>query len=347
MSGIEAIAPGDPPGAMASRGPVTAIVSNARRRFGVLLVAATLFLIFAGAEVKSRQAGLSVPDWPLSYGMLWPPMVGNVFYEHGHRTVAAAVGLLTMILAVWTARVETRSWVRRLAWVALGAVVAQGLLGGLTVLFLLPTPISMGHALLAQTFLCLVCWLAFATSGEWRSAAAGSTADGGATSAWRAAGWAAAAVYLQLVLGALMRHTESGLAVPFFPVSEVGGWLPEYVDRHVVIHMAHRLFALVVAVTVWRASLVVARRLPQLRRHAALAAVLVVVQVLLGAGVIWTAGVSPVDGRSPIVAPVPTSLHVVTGAGLLATTWLLALRAWRADRGSVPSRDGEVLGARA
>jgi len=168
MSGIEAIAPGELPGAMASPGPDTAAVSTARRRFGVLLVAATLFLIFAGAEVKSRQAGLSVPDWPLSYGMVWPPMVGNVFYEHGHRTVAAAVGLLTLILAVWTARAEARGWVRRLAWIALAAVVAQGLLGGLTVLFLLPTPISMGHALLAQTFLCLVCWLACATSRDRR-----------------------------------------------------------------------------------------------------------------------------------------------------------------------------------
>src|SRR3954463_7376665 len=137
------------------------------RRYAKFVAAATLFLIFAGAMVTSTGSGLSVPDWPLSYGMIMPPMVGGVFFEHGHRMVASAVGFLTLVLAIWTARAEPRKGVRWLAWGALAAVVAQGVLGGLTVIFLLPTPISVTHACLAQTFLCLTIALAYATSLEW------------------------------------------------------------------------------------------------------------------------------------------------------------------------------------
>ncbi|MHC4844687.1 MAG: COX15/CtaA family protein [Planctomycetota bacterium] len=318
------------------------MVSKGRRRFGVALVLATLFLIFAGAEVKSRQAGLSVPDWPLSYGMWWPPMVGNVFYEHGHRTIAATVGLLTTILALWTARAEARRWVRRLAWYALGAVILQGLLGGLTVKLLLPPAVSIGHALLAQTFLCIVAWLAYAGSREWLGGtprlapAATSTATSvepdraPARAAIRSTAWAAGAVYVQLLLGALMRHTESGLSVPFFPLSESGSLLPEHVDHHVVLHMLHRGFALVVLALVLVAAARLFRTLPKLRLHAVALALVVLGQVALGATVIWTAGVHPSDGTTPMVNPVPTSLHVMTGALLLVLAWLAALRCWRA-----------------
>src|SRR5512140_1681351 len=121
------------------------------RRFTKFVAASTLFLIYAGAMVTSTGSGLAVPDWPLSYGMLMPPMVGGVFFEHGHRMAATFVGMLTTVLAVWTARRETRAGVRRLAWAALLAVIAQGLLGGLTVKFLLPAPVSVAHACLAQT----------------------------------------------------------------------------------------------------------------------------------------------------------------------------------------------------
>src|SRR5918999_3970740 len=97
-----------------------------RHRFAVLTCAGTLALIFIGALVTSTGSGLAVPDWPLSYGMLMPPMVGGVFYEHGHRMAASLVGLLTLVLAVWTARREPRSGVRRLAWAALAVVIGQG-----------------------------------------------------------------------------------------------------------------------------------------------------------------------------------------------------------------------------
>src|SRR5688500_11195615 len=146
-----------------------------RHRFAVATVAATLALIFVGGLVTSTGSGLSVPDWPLSYGMVMPPMVGGVFYEHGHRMVASAVGFLTLVLAVWTARAEPRPRVRRLAWVAFATVIAQGVLGGLTVIFLLPTPISVTHACLAQAFFCITIALAYLTSRE--GLAAGATRD--------------------------------------------------------------------------------------------------------------------------------------------------------------------------
>ncbi len=117
-----------------------------------------VFLLIAGALVTSNDAGLSVPDWPLSYGSLLPPMVGGIFYEHGHRMIASFVGLLSIVLAVWLWRVESRRlgerWLRWLGVAALGAVVAQGMLGGITVLFFLPPAVSSAHATLAQLFFC-------------------------------------------------------------------------------------------------------------------------------------------------------------------------------------------------
>ena len=312
------------------------VPTAARRRFATFLVLATLFLIFAGAEVKSREAGLSVPDWPLSYGMVWPPMVGNVFYEHGHRAIAATVGLLTVILATWISLTDPRSWVRKLGWWCVIGVCVQGLLGGLTVLFLLPEAISMSHGTLAQIFLCLVAWLALAHGAEWRQGRAGADRER-ARGAFRAGVAAVAVIFVQLLLGAWVRHTEAGTAVPFFPVSPDGAWVPDFVNTQVVAHMIHRGFANVVAVLVLRMVWKAARGLPWARVHAAGAALLLVVQVLLGAAIIWTLTDS-IEG--PVKAPVPTSLHVVNGAALLVTCWLLTLRAWRASQPPITESAG-------
>ena len=170
-----------------------------RHRFALLLVASTLALIFIGGLVTSTESGLAVPDWPLSYGMVMPPMVGGVFYEHGHRMAASLVGFLTLVLALWTWRREPRAGVRKLGWAALLAVCAQGLLGGLTVIFLLPTAVSMAHACLAQTFFLLTIAMAFATSREWLGAPM--TEDDGA--GLRPVALAVTAVvYVQLLIGA-------------------------------------------------------------------------------------------------------------------------------------------------
>ena len=108
------------------------------RRFTKLVAASTLFLIFAGAMVTSTGSGLAVPDWPLSYGMLMPPMIGGIFYEHGHRMIAATVGFLTLLQAIFLQLREPKRRARILGWCSVGAVIAQGVLGGLTVIFLLP-----------------------------------------------------------------------------------------------------------------------------------------------------------------------------------------------------------------
>jgi cytochrome c oxidase assembly protein subunit 15 len=288
-----------------------------RHRFSLLLVASTLFLIFAGGLVTSTGSGLAVPDWPLSYGMLMPPMVGGIFYEHGHRMVATAVGLLTLVSAVWTARAERRAGVRRLAWGALAAVMAQGALGGLTVIFLLPTPISVSHACLAQAFFCATIALAYVTSREWHRATS-------ADDVHRLRGAAAAAtavVFLQLLVGAVMRHTGAGLAVPDFP-RMFGRWLPPLdliANGQVAVHLAHRGGALLVLAAVLRLVLR-ARRAGEghVGRAAWLALALVLVQMGLGALTVWTAK-----------AVVPATAHVATGAALLGLCWLATLRARR------------------
>lgn len=294
---------------------------RARRWLALVLVPATLLLVFAGAKVTSHEAGLAVPDWPLSYGRLMPPMVGNIFYEHGHRMIATAVGMGTLVLALWTARADARRWVRALGLACLGAVVLQGVLGGITVIFLLPLPVSVAHGTLAQTFLCLLTWLAYATSREW-DALRHEPAEAPERVAARAiapvVAAATGAIWIQLVLGAIVRHAGAGLAVPFFPVSETGAWWPAVVDGGVRLHMAHRGFALVVVALVAWATIAVARRVASLRRHALGVLALVIAQAALGATVVLVRR-----------APTPTSVHVVTGAALLALTWWLFLRVRR------------------
>ena len=285
-----------------------------RHRFAVATVAATLALIFIGGLVTSTGSGLSVPDWPLSYGMLMPPMVGGVFYEHGHRMAATTVGFLTLVLAVWTARVEPRRGVRRLAWAALAAVITQGVLGGLTVIYLLPTPVSVAHACLAQLFFCSAIAIATATSREWIDARPVEDVAG-----IRAAAMAAtAAVFVQLLVGAVMRHIGAGLAIPDFPTS-FGRVVPPLDSAPVVVHFAHRIGALVVATLVVRLA-IVARRAEdgRFRRPAALLVGLVVVQIALGAATVLT-------GK----AVTPTTTHVAIGAAILGSCFWLALRAWR------------------
>ncbi|MCY4374712.1 MAG: COX15/CtaA family protein [Spirochaetaceae bacterium] len=287
---------------------------------------ATLLLIFVGSLVTSTGSGLAVPDWPLSYGTLFPPMVGGILYEHGHRMAAAVVGLLVVVQALVLTWGEPRRWVRVLAWVAVGAIVAQGLLGGLTVLFLLPTPISMTHAVLAQTLFLVLILIAHAQSGDWSQRLQERTAI-----AWRSIAALLGVVYLQLLLGALMRHTGAGLAIPDFPLMG-GTLLPRFDERmlnavnaarfdlhlpsvalgQVIVHFLHRLGALATLVVLVMVNLAVGRRPAPRRVRQLLGAIdgLVVVQVALGALTVITA-------RSPLLA----SLHVLVGASLLGATW--------------------------
>ena len=290
--------------------------SRGIHRFAVLTASATLVLIFIGGLVTSTGSGLAVPDWPLSYGQLMPPMVGGVFYEHGHRMAAATVGLMTTVLAVWIFLREKRRFIGWLAATALAAVIAQGMLGGLTVLLLLPPAVSVLHACLAQAFFCLTVALAVVTGPEWADDAAPHAPGNLRGIAAAATG----AIYVQLILGAVMRHTGAGLAIPDFPLA-LGRIVPPLADPKVAIHFAHRLWALAVAGIVAAA---VARALKspgagaRLRVPAILMAVLAAVQIALGALTVLTAK-----------AVVPTTSHVATGAALLGVSLWLTLRSWR------------------
>ena len=310
--------------------------SRWRNRFARATAAATLFLVFAGGMVTSTGSALAVPDWPLSFGMLFPPMVGGIFYEHGHRMIAGTVALLTVALAVWTWREEPRRWVRRLAAVAVGAVVLQALLGGITVLWLLPTPVSVSHACLGQVFFCLTVTLAVVTGRSWLEGRPGPEARGLFPGTLAAA--TTAVVFLQLALGAWMRHTGAGLAIPDFPLA-FGRLVPELSSAAVTVHFLHRLGALAVAGFVAATLVMVLRHHrdePRLVRPALGLAALVVVQILLGATTVWTSK-----------APFPTTLHVATGAAILATALVLTLRSHRFVP-RLPRRvPGRVVAARA
>ncbi|MBI2821848.1 MAG: COX15/CtaA family protein [Acidobacteria bacterium] len=262
------------------------------------------FLIIAGGLVTSNDAGLAVPDWPLSYGKLMPPMVGGIFYEHGHRMVATFVGMLTVILALWTRFRERRCWVRRLAWLSLAAVITQGALGGITVLYFLPPPVSMAHASLAQAFFCMTVTLAVVTGRKWFAQAPAEEPE--AHPSLRALSlWVGGAVYLQLILGAGNRHNAIGVA------------------SHVVGA------SVVVALTAWLLVQTVRHYPREWRRHAAWLAVLVTAQTVLGVAVFLIKNAS-VEAVQPEPARVwSATSHVALGALILATALMLALRAHR------------------
>jgi cytochrome c oxidase assembly protein subunit 15 len=298
-------------------------------RFTVFTALSTTFLMFAGGLVTSTESGLAVPDWPLSYGMFFPPMVGGIFYEHGHRMVATFVGFLTLVLAIWTALKENRAWVRWLSIGALLAVITQGILGGLTVLYLLPTPVSVSHAVLAQTFYCLIISLALFTSPDWKRG----LPQIGENAVKLSLRWLCAlttgTVYLQLLLGALMRHTQSGLAIPDFPLA-FGRLIPPFDSSNIAIHFAHRVGALLVTtMIVWTLTRIVSdyREHSRLFRPILLMASLLVVQITLGALTVWSAK-----------AVMFTTFHVANGAVILSVSVFLTLRAFA----MVPSADETV-----
>jgi len=290
-------------------------------RYAKLVAASTVLLIAAGGMVTSTGSGLSVPDWPNSYGYFMfsfplDKMVGGIFYEHGHRMIASTVGFLTIILAAWTWRVEPRRWVRWLAVAALGAVILQGLLGGLTVLFFLPAPISIGHAGLAQLFFCITLSLALFTSPGWRAAA--EPVDDAVLR--RVALTTTTMIYCQILLGATMRHVGAGLAIPDFPLS-FGHLLPPQWSGPIALHFAHRAGALLVTTAIVATSAHVWYHHGQRRelvRPATLLVLFVAVQITLGAFVVWS-------GLQPVV----NTAHVVNGALVLGTSIVLTLRSFR------------------
>jgi cytochrome c oxidase assembly protein subunit 15 len=300
------------------------------RRFTKLVAASTLFLIFAGAMVTSTGSGLSVPDWPNTYGwtMFTFPIskwVGGIYYEHTHRLIASTVGLLTVIQAVWLQMYEPKRFLRILGWCAVGAVIAQGVLGGLTVLFLLPKSISIGHAGLAEIFFCTNVSIAFFASKAFGTMRTMERGDAPVTSTTALV----VLVYVQILVGALMRHLGAGLAIPDFPTS-FGQIVPPFSSAGVIVNYAHRVGATLVALAVV-AMAVRLRRFEVSHPLRIVSNVLLLVlsaQIMLGGYTVWS-------GKQPHI----TSLHVMTGALTLATSLVLALTArsvaWRAAKAPV------------
>ena len=191
------------------------MVNSAMHRFAVFLAVSTLVLIVAGASVTSNEAGLSVPDWPLSYGQVMPEMKGGVFYEHGHRMIASAVGFFTVVLAIWLWRSEDRKWLKRLGFIAVLAVILQGVLGGMTVLYLLPKAVSISHACLAQLFFSTTVAVALFTSKGWREGPR-NVEDSGFPSLRSLTVFASLVTLAQVALGAGFRHRAFGILPHIF-----------------------------------------------------------------------------------------------------------------------------------
>jgi heme a synthase len=313
-------------------------------RFATFVAACTVLLLLAGSLVTSTGSGLSVPDWPTTYGwnmFTFPPSkwVGGIFYEHGHRLIASTVGFFTIVLSAWLWRVDPRRWMKRLGAAALGAVVLQGALGGLTVLFFLPAAISTAHAGLAEIFFCMTVAIALFTSPAWL--AERKQVDDPMLR--RVASTTTAAIFLQILVGAIMRHTDAGLAIPDFPWM-FGHLIPDHWDPKIAVHFAHRVGALVVVLSVVATAGHIwfhhADR-PELTRPATLIIGLVAMQVTLGALTVLTR-------RNVWI----NSVHLVCGALVLATSIVISLRSWRAKFADVrsvrlqPDQTADVRSAR-
>jgi heme a synthase len=284
--------------------------NGAHHYFVSVLACGTLLLIVAGALVTSNDAGLAVPDWPTTFGSLYriPPMVGGVKFEHGHRMVAELIGFLTIILAVWTWRAERRSWMRKLGVIALGTVIAQGVLGGITVLYYLPPAVSTAHAALGQSFFCLIVIMMMVTSRRWMEVPPVVVVERHRPRLRTLATLAVGSVYLQLILGAAFRH--SGIKL-----------------------LPHLLSAVAVTVLLlWTTTRVLIEHsdVPQLRRMARVLLVLLLVQLGLGFGAYLTRVEWGKGAAQPMLSMVvATVAHVAVGALVLATSVMLAVQAYR------------------
>jgi heme a synthase len=281
-------------------------------RFAVATASVTVLLLMAGALVTSNDAADSVPDWPLAYGRIIPPLVGGIRYEFAHRVFAATVTILTVILAVWLARRGTKT-ARKLGWTALLLVIAQALLGALRVLEGHPAVTATMHATLAQIFFVTVVSLALITSAWWQNASE-SLDDRGSPRLRPLAAVTSAAVFVQLILGAGFRHGAFGI-------------LPHLVG-----------FLIVTFMVIWTCRAVRKRfgQIRDLRRWGILLQAFLGTQVLLGIAAYW-AVVQAMHSVQPSMSYVIiTVAHVLVGALTLASSVVLTLSCYRLIRPNAP-----------
>ena len=290
--------------------PVSTPFNQGFHRFAVFTACATFILIIAGALVTSNDAGLSVPDWPTSYGhvLRLPPWIGGIRYEHSHRMIAGFTIFLTASIALWTFRADRRRWMKALALGALGTIIVQAVLGGMTVLKFLPPAISSAHAAVGQTFFCIAVAIAIFTGKQWVEEPPQTVADEHHPSLLTLSLLSILVLYVQLILGAMFRHH----GMPWWP---------------------HVLNALLVALLLtWTGirALVSFSRVDAIRRPAVLLLFLLMIQLCLGFAAFLTRVIWGADAPQPESAMVlSTVAHVAVGALLLATTAVLTLQVWR------------------
>ncbi len=282
----------------------------------VALAIGTVLLIAKGGLVHSAGAGLSVPDWPTTYGenMFTFPIskwYGGIVYEHGHRLLASGIGMLMIVVAVLTWLYDDRRWLKMLTLAALGAVIVQGVLGGVTVLMRLPVAVSTGHAMLAQAFMIMTMLIAAATSRSWKNTVPPLRVDIDA-GLQRLLLATVIFTFVQIFLGAVTRHTYSGMAISDFPLNN-GRVIPDFISFGVVIQFLHRMGAVVLTTLVVTQAVKILRRpeLRRLRKPAIAGVAMIFVQFMLGTTVIWT--------REAIV---PNTLHVAGGAVTFSIVFL-------------------------
>ena len=288
-------------------------------------------LLYAGGMTTSIKAGMAFLDWPLSNGSVNPDgwlTESDKLAEHSHRLLGMKIGLLSIGLFLWTHLREARAWVRTLARTLLWVVILQGVLGGARVRFdqlntmsehnLVAQSFAVMHACGAMVVLGLLVALTLASSRRWIEASAGLNGP----QALGVKRWgiiATSAVFVQILVGAIMRHADAGLALVKFPMSTASTWLPAYWNFDVGVHFAHRIGAILVSVIL----VVFLGKLwgsPSAKRAlgygALLIAVILGLQIFLGALTIWTV-------KNPYVA----TAHHLVGAFLLASTWGLTFLA--------------------
>ena len=282
--------------------------------FAVLLVLWTFALLSVGGVVTGKEAGLSVPDWPLSYGTVNPPgwtETPNVFEEHLHRLLGWGAGILVLLLLTWLELRDPRPWMRRLGWVVLAAVCVQGVIGGYFRVVLLQHGMAVVHGVTGQAFFCLVVAVALFLSKGWLEAPP-PEADPRARRLRLLSLAAAAAVFLQVVLGALVRHSRAG--------------------HEFLILLPHAAWGIACALLAFMAmaeALRLGGKGPALARPALLLGAGTLIQILLGLG----AYLANVEGVREIVRPgyqvAATTVHQAAGALVLASAVVLHLRVRR------------------
>src|SRR5215472_11737287 len=319
-------------------------------RFAWLTCVATLLLICSGGMVTSKNVGLAVPDWPTTFGynmFLFPVSrwVGGILFEHTHRLMGSLVGFLTIILSVWLWLREERRWVRNLGLIAVVGVLSQGILGGLRVT-MMQDQIGIFHACVAQAFLGLLVYIALVTTQFWRSLI-GQVVDLPKISPIKTLAIAiTVAIYVQLALGATMRHQHRDLSILDFPTAN-GAWIPDTsatalakinawrdaralsnVDAFQIwLQMAHRFMALIIFIGVTAFCFRVRRDASGFETLARLSLFwvgLVFCQIALGAWVIW----------SNKAADVATA-HVALGAVMLSFGVSISTICWQISQTQV------------